>query len=125
MLSSICFILTGCLGFDMRAGILRHVVDIEDAANTNDGMGGVTQVWSDLHTGLRAAIWPLSGSERLESDKLELAVTHRIRVRYREGIKADMRVSFDGRYFNIKSVIVPDERRVMVEMLCEEIDGGS
>ena len=125
MRSSILFGLTVYLGFDMRAGILRHMIDIEDATDTNDGMGGVTQVWSDLHTGLRAAIWPLSGNERLESDKLELAVTHKIRIRYREGIKTDMRVSFDSRYFNIKSVIVPDERRIMVEMLCEEIDGGS
>jgi SPP1 family predicted phage head-tail adaptor len=109
----------------MRSGLLRHVIDIQDAAETPDGMGGFTTSYSDLHSNLRAAIWPLSGSERLESDKLELSVTHRIRIRYREGIKADMRVSFDSRYFNIKSVIVPDERRIMVEMLCEEIDGGS
>jgi SPP1 family predicted phage head-tail adaptor len=109
----------------MRAGNLRHVIDIQSVVKSADGMGGWTEAWSSLYSGLRASVWPLSGSEILESLKLEHSVTHRIRIRYREGIKADMRVSFDSRTFNIKSVIVPQEKRVMVELMCEEIDGES
>ena len=116
---------TGCLDFKMRAGNLRHVIDIQSVVKSADGMGGWTEAWSSLYSGLRASVWPLSGSEILESLKLEHSVTHRIRIRYREGIKADMRVSFDSRTFNIKSVIVPQEKRVMVELMCEEIDGES
>jgi len=109
----------------MRAGELRHVIDIQDSVNSADGQGGWTQVWSNVYSNVRAAVWPLRATERLESMKLELSTTHKIRIRYREGIKADMRVKFGTRYFNIQSIIVPDERRIMCEMLCEEIDGGS
>ena len=111
----------------MRAGLLRHVIDIQDATETNDGMGGVTVVWAaiDNGTNLRASIWPLSASERISNDKIELSITHRIRVRYRSGIKADMKVVFGSREFNIKSIINSEMRNIMLEMLCEEIDGGS
>ena len=109
----------------MRSGLLRHVIDIQDAAETPDGMGGFTTSYSDIYSDLRASIWPLSASERISNDKIELSITHRIRVRYRSGIKADMKVVFGSREFNIKSIINSEMRNIMLEMLCEEIDGGS
>jgi SPP1 family predicted phage head-tail adaptor len=109
----------------MRSGTLRHVIDIQDAAETPDGMGGFTTSYSDIYSGLRASIWPLSASEHISNDKIELSITHRIRVRYRSGIKADMKVVFGSREFNIKSIINSEMRNIMLEMLCEEIDGGS
>jgi len=111
----------------MRAGNLRHVIDIQDATETPDGMGGVTVVWAAITNGanLRAAIWPLRGSERIEAMKVEVAISHKIRIRYHSGITAEMRIKHGIRYFNIKSIINPDERNIMVEMMAEEIDGGS
>jgi SPP1 family predicted phage head-tail adaptor len=109
----------------MRSGTLRHVIDIQDATETSDGMGGYTSSYSDTYSNLRASVWPLSASERINSDKVELLVTHRIRTRYREGVKADMRVKHGSDYYNIKSIINPEMRNIMLEMLCEEIDGGS
>ena len=111
----------------MRSGTLRHVIDIQDAAETNDGLGGVTVVWAAIANGtnLRASIWPVSASERINNDKVELTITHRIRTRYREGITADMRVKHGSDYYNIKSIINSEMRNIMLEMLCEEIDGES
>ena len=111
----------------MKAGNLRHVIDIQDASVVADGQGGFVSTWTAVSglANLRAAIWPLSGTERLESDKLELAVSHKIRIRYHSGITAEMRIKHGIRYFNIKSIINPDERNIMVDMLAEEIDGGS
>lgn len=111
----------------MRAGTLRHVIDIQDAVETADGMGGFTTVFTAIANGtnLRASIWPLSASERIASDKVELLITHRIRTRYRGGIKADMRIKHGADYYQIKSIINPEMRDIMLEMLCEEIDGES
>jgi len=110
----------------MRAGSLRNSIDIQEATDTSDGMGGVTKVWAAITdgAGVRASIWPLRATERLEAMKLELTVTHRIRIRYRTGITAAMRIKFNdpagARYFNIRSIINNDERGIMLEFLAEE-----
>jgi SPP1 family predicted phage head-tail adaptor len=111
----------------MRAGNLRHIIDIQDTSMVSDGMGGWVETWATISNGanLRAAIWPLRGSERIEAMKVEVAISHKIRIRYHSGITAEMRIKHGTRYFNIKSIIVPDERNIMVDMMAEEIDGGS
>ncbi len=112
-------------GVEMRSGTLRHVIDIQDAAMVSDGIGGYVSSYSDIYSNLRASIWPLSASEHISNDKIELSITHRIKIRYRSGVKADMKVVFGSREFNIKSIINSEMRNIMLEMLCEEIDGGS
>lgn len=107
----------------MEAGSLRHVISIQEKTQTSDGMGGFTTTWADVSglSSLRASIWPLRATERLDNAKLELSITHRIRIRYRAGITPDMRVKFGSRYFNIRSIINPDERNKMLEFLAEEV----
>lgn len=103
----------------MRAGQLRHQIVIQTPASTADGMGGSTVVWSELFK-TRAAIWPTSSKERIDSMKLELEVTHKIRMRYRSGFTSKNRIKFGDRIFNIVSRIVPDERNIMIDLLCTE-----
>ena len=88
----------------MRAGVLRHRIEIKEKRKaTDDGMGGETFTWLAVPgmESIPAAIWPLKSNERLESMKLELAVTHKIRIRYRSGVTANLQVAFDDRTFNI------------------------
>jgi len=103
----------------MRAGTLRHKITFQTATDTSDNMGGYTQAWTDTYDCF-AAIWPLKGTEALEAMKLEHAVTHRIRIRYRSGITADMRIKFGSRYFDIVSSINPDERNVSLDIMATE-----
>jgi len=106
----------------VRAGSLRHRVAIQTETQTPDGMGGFTTTWAAI-TGMAsvpAAIWPLSAKESLDAMKLELTVTHKIRIRYRSGITAANRILFGSRTFNIISMINPDEKNKMIDFLAIE-----
>jgi SPP1 family predicted phage head-tail adaptor len=111
----------------IRSGDLRHKITIQERTQTADGMGGFTDVWSDLYP-TRAGIWPMKANEILDNLKLELNVNHRIRIRHPRTfeIKADMRLKwFDhiaktDKYFKIISIINPDKRNVLLELLCIE-----
>ncbi len=111
----------------IRSGDLKHKIIIQERTRTADGMGGFSEVWSDLYP-TRAAIWPMKATEVLDALKLELQVDHRIRIRHPRTfeIKADMRVKwFDhiakvDKYFNIISILNIDKRNVMLELICSE-----
>lgn len=106
----------------MRAGLLRHTISIQEQTETDDGMGGFTLEWNDVAnmTAVPAAIWPLSAKESLDAMKLELQVTHKIRIRYRSGITAKNRIKFGTRYFNIVSLINFEERNKTLDFLALE-----
>ena len=106
----------------MRAGQLRHTVSIQEQTDTSDGMGGFTTSWADISgmDAVKAAIWPLSARESLDAMKLELVVTHKIRIRYRSGITEKNRILFGSRTFNIVSLIKNDERNISLDMLATE-----
>lgn len=108
----------------MRAGELRHTIAIQESSESADGMGGYTTSWSTVSGmgSVPAAVWPLRSGEVLDAMKLEHQITHRIRIRYRSGITTKMRVywSDKSKTFNIVSLINPDERNIMLEMLCLE-----
>lgn len=111
----------------MRAGDLKHSIVIQDPTEVEDGMGGSTIKWVDLYP-TRAAIWPLKATEQIDAMKLELTVNHRIRIRHPRSINitAKMRVKWHDhvtdadKYFNIVSLINPNKRNIMLEMLCLE-----
>jgi SPP1 family predicted phage head-tail adaptor len=106
----------------MRAGNLRHTISIQESTEVSDGMGGFTLAWTDISsmTAIPAAIWPLTAKESLDAMKLELQVTHKIRIRYRSGITAKNRIKFGTRYFNIVSLINFEERNKQLDMLALE-----
>jgi SPP1 family predicted phage head-tail adaptor len=108
----------------MRAGQLRHTIAIQQRTQTTDNMGGYTEAWAAV-TGMSAvpaAVWPLKSSERLEEAKLELSTTYRIRIRYRPGVDASMRIywSDKSKTFNIISITNLDERNRVIEFLAKE-----
>jgi len=103
----------------MICGQLKHSITIQEQNDVSDGMGGSTTTWTDLFD-TRAAIWPTSSKERLDAMKLELQITHKIRMRYRSGITSKHRIKFGTRTFNIISLINPDERNIMYNILAVE-----
>ena len=103
----------------MRAGSLRHKIIIQQLTVANDTWGHSAETWTDQVT-TYAAIWTLRGTERMESLKLDNEITHKIRVRYKRDLNPKMRIKFGERYFNILSMVDPDERHIYYEMMANE-----
>lgn len=106
----------------MKAGDLRHTISMQTQTDITDGMGGFTTSWANVSGmgSVRAAIWPLKSNESLDAMKIEHVITHKIRIRYRSGVTTKHRILFGSRTFNVISILNPDERNIMLEMLCEE-----
>jgi len=88
-------------------GHMKHRITFQEEVRTPDGGGGFTLIWQNISTEptVWAKITPLRGSEAQTAQQLESKVIHRFIIRYRSDITAAHRISFDGRVFNIHSVI--------------------
>lgn len=105
----------------MRAGRLRHLVDIEretrptdtdDSGGYRPGWETVVQTW--------ASIEPLRGTESVLAQQLEEQRSHKITIRYYPGIDASMRIKWQGRIFNIRSVLAIREIQNVIELAADE-----
>lgn len=103
----------------MRSGELRHRIELLVDASTPDGMGGFTggmttfaRVW--------AKIVPLRGRAFMEAKAAQSEVSHRIEMRYMDGITAAMKVRFEGRLFSIDAVLNIGERNRELHLMCVE-----
>ena len=96
-------------------------VTFQTGTSVTDGMGAAgTTTWGDTLV-CWVALWPLRGSETLENLKAEHTVTHRLRCWYSSVITPAQRIKYGKRYFEIVSLINPDEANVELELLIEEI----
>lgn len=93
----------------LAAGKLRHLVRFEEQVQTRDSEGAVTMEWR-LVFQTRAAIEPLSAREFIQAAAGQSEVTARVTIRYRNGIKAAMRIvhAKRGTVYNIKGLL-PDK----------------
>jgi len=105
----------------MIAGKLRHVISIEQPAETKSLSGGITNApWSTFVAGLRAEIEDLGGSEKSTGDNFTALSTHKITIRYYPGITTKMRVNFKGRYFDILDGNNVENRNRELDLMCRE-----
>lgn len=108
---------------------LRHRLTLQQEVQTPDGGGGYTRSWQDI-TDLWAEIVPLagnnsstgkgSGKEVLFAGQIQAEMSHRILLRYRDDITAAMRLVYENRIFNIRSVANIDENKDTLELLVQE-----
>lgn len=103
----------------MRAGRLRHRLEIQAATEARDAAGGVTRTWATEAT-VWGAVEPFRGREVFEAGQVESEATHRIIVRYRGNLTSDKRIKFGTRVFNIDFVANRDERNREIEILAVE-----
>ena len=103
----------------MDSGKLNKRITLQYATKVPDGMGSFTVTWADAAT-VWAAIWPMTGSEAVQSMQSDMVITTRIRIRYRSVLRPDWRISYGGRYFNIASIINPSERNEWLDLMCRE-----
>lgn len=87
---------------------------------TPDGFGGVIrsyragpQVWGAIET--------IAAGERLRAGRPEQAATHKVTLRYRDGVTGAMRLTAGPRRFAIRAATDPDGTRRELVCLVEEI----
>lgn len=103
----------------MEAGKLRHQVQIQRKAVTADSnFGGMVETWEDLSKPW-AEVVPLQGRELVNAQAVNAEVTTRITIRFTDITTAD-RILFDGKYYNLQSVIDQDLRHRNLVILASE-----
>lgn len=104
----------------MRIGKLRQRIAIQMSTSSPDVAGGFTNVWINFAI-LWASIEPVSGKELYEAQQVQNEVSHKIRIRYFSGLTTSMRISFESRIFEIKSIINWEERDRELLLMCSEV----
>jgi len=104
----------------VAVGKLRHRVDIEQPSSERDAQGGSVDTWQ-LVRSVWAKVEPLSGREFWAAQEQNSQVTHRVTVRYQDGISTKMRLHFRGRVLHIDSIIDLLEAQDQMQLLCVEV----
>jgi SPP1 family predicted phage head-tail adaptor len=86
---------------------MNRRVDIQSVTRTSDGQGGFTESWTTDAT-VWAYITQAKGYEKYQAMQLETPISHKITIRYRDGVTTAQRMVHEGNVFNIKEVLNPD-----------------
>jgi len=115
----------------IRAGRLRDRVTFRerdpDAKDPETGQPYPPNhpgAWRDVVT-VWAEVRDLAGRKFYEAQAAEAQVTTEIRIRYRAGIRPDMRVRCGDREWEIRAVQRPENRRTELLIMCEELGAGT
>ncbi len=103
----------------MRIGPLRHRVVLQGLVQGQDCHGGVTETWTDREQAW-ASFEAMSGREWFESKQAQSEATHRVRIRYRAGVRSlTWRLVHEGTVYGIAAVL-PDGRLRSLVLMCRE-----
>ena len=101
-------------------GSMRHRVHIQRRTTSQDDFGGFDQNWQT-----EAERWgelsPLSGREFWNAQQVQSNVTHRVRLRYFEGLSTQHRLRIDDRDFEVSSVVNLDGRKRIHDVMVIEV----
>lgn len=105
----------------MKAGKLRHLVTIERPVKVRAASGDFITTWDTFLEDVYASIEPLKGKELFHAQTVNADATHTVQIRFADGVNADMRVVYKGRYLQIADVPINDcECDEMLTFLCIE-----
>lgn len=93
----------------LRLGLMRHKLELQELQSVTQDDGGVVSGWVTVAQPY-AQIMPLSGRELLQAQAVDSRVSHRITMRYRDGVTPKHRILARGRTFNIVAVATAGER---------------
>lgn len=104
----------------MKIGELNKRVILQRLTMTKNTYGEIMEQWDNVAT-VWASIKPISGREYFAAEAVNSDVTHKVIMRYRADITADMRVKYGDRYFTINSVINANESGISTQLMCREL----
>ena len=107
---------------NIRAGKLRHSVEVQENQPTQDATGQEIENWVTVAK-VWARIHPKKGREFIDSDQLKATeVTHMIDFRYLPLLTTKHRLFVDkARAFEIDQALNEDEREIMHNIRAKEI----
>lgn len=105
----------------MKAGSLRHRIDLQSRVDSVDDIGQPSTTWATT-----ALLWGdvryVSGLSAIKSGADTSVVKASIRVRH-GSFNAGQRVLHDGKVFDIQAVL-PDGKREFVDLVCQLVSHG-
>lgn len=104
----------------MRAGELRHRLELQTSADSQDAGGGLIEVWTTEAT-VWGSVSPLRGAEKVNAQLINSEITHSIKIRYRPGVNAQGRILFGSRAFQLFEVLNLDERNREIQIGAMEV----
>lgn len=104
----------------MRAGSLRHRITLQQPSYGEEWDEQTD--WVDV-VSLWASIEPLRGREYIALRSVGADETGTLKIRYRAGVHQEMRVIWDGRTYDIKEIIDPEERHKDLFLVVKEFQG--
>lgn len=100
---------------------MRRTVTIRTTTEIPDGGGGFTETNAD-NAGIPARVEPLEGREMLLAQQTGMQRPHRITMRYRTGMTGAKTLLYEGRVFDIKSIVDPEEKHRELILTCDEVN---
>lgn len=99
---------------------LRHRITIERKAAGADAWGQPVETWETVAI-VPAEVWPLSGREYIAAQAEQAGITTKITIRYQAGIEPAMRITHDGKAYNIRAVLPDPTLRRHLTLMCEAL----
>ena len=99
---------------------LRHRITIERKTAGADAWGQPVETWETVSI-VPAEVWPLSGREYIAAQAEQAGVTTKITIRYQAGIEPAMRITHDGKTYNIRAVLPDPTARRHLTLMCESL----
>lgn len=106
----------------MRAGTLRNKVVIQAQSSGQDDWGQPIDTWAPVTT-VWADIRHQSGLETIKADSPASVVKASVRIRYRTGLNAGMRVVHGATIYNILAIMPDEAKKQYLDLACEVVNG--
>ena len=107
-----------------QIGAMRHRVTIQHPLETRTDSGHVTHSWKDLRT-VWADVRPLSGRELLSAQQVQSDTTHKVTIRYMDGVDNKNRLVWSNnaltKTLEVTSAIDVGARERFLELMCREV----
>lgn len=87
----------------MRAGDLDRKIVIQSFTETQDAYGAPVKTWAAFAT-VWAQVRPVRGREGFEAEQVAAQILATFRIRYLAGVLLTMRISYDGKVWNLRSI---------------------
>ncbi|WP_158738629.1 phage head closure protein [Alteribacillus sp. YIM 98480] len=104
----------------IRSGKLRQRILIQNEESVRQPGGTYETEWVTFLESW-ARVVPLSGTERYQAQQVQSKLSHRVEMRYREGVKPQMRVKYGDRIFEIEAVLNLNEMNREIHLMCSEV----
>lgn len=102
---------------------LRSWLDLQSRALTPSGTDTATETYTTVAR-VPARIRAIFGGRVIDNIQDQARATHVIVIRYRSDQSAWRWLLYDGRRFRVHTIMDPDERRMWLELLAEEVERG-